>query len=147
MIVVIIQALRSGVIPILNENDSASSEEIEAAKHHGDNDALAAIVAQGVGAEKLILLSDVDGLYDQDPVSNSDARPIPVVELITEEIMSLATKLASGRPTGMKPKLEAARQATAAGVTVHLANGSLPDVVTRIIEETDILGTTFLSNH
>ncbi|MDX9893109.1 MAG: glutamate 5-kinase [Patescibacteria group bacterium] len=145
MIAVINQALRSGIIPILNENDSASVEEIEAAEHHGDNDALAAIVAQGIKAKKLILLSDVDGLFEQNPAENPNARPIPVVAEITPDIMTLATKLVSSRPTGMKPKLEAAQMATVAGVTVHLASGNLPDVVTRIIAGIDVPGTTFLA--
>lgn len=133
------------IIPVLNENDFVSTEEIKKVKLHGDNDVLAAVVTKAIGAERLILLSDVDGLYDGD-LNSPGSSVIPVVEVINEDIMALAKEPKSGqRSTGMKPKLQAAKEVTEAGIVVNLANGNLDDVVTRIIGGRDVPGTTFLA--
>lgn len=113
--------LSLGVVPIINENDSVATTEIR----FGDNDRLAARVAQAAGAQGVALLSDVDGLYDADPGANPQARLIERVETIDETILSFAgggssSGMGSG---GMRSKLEAARIATAAGIALVIANG------------------------
>ena len=121
--------LELGVIPIVNENDSVAVEEIE---HDdiafGGNDTLSAIVATLVGADALVLVSDIQGLYDRDPREDPDARLIPVVSDIDEHILSLAggagSPLGSG---GMVTKLEAARMVTEAGVDMAILDGSQPE--------------------
>ena len=121
------QALLSmGVIPIVNENDSVCIEEIESEhKIFGDNDTLSAIVATLIDADLLVLLSDIDGLYDSDPNTNSDAKLIPVVTEISDSIMALAggtkSKLGTG---GMQTKLSAAAIAGKAGIDTIITNGS-----------------------
>ena len=109
------------VVPVINENDSVATAEIR----FGDNDRLAARVAQAAGAQGVVLLSDVDGLYDADPHANPAARLIERVETIDETILSFAgggsgSGMGSG---GMRSKLEAARIATAAGIALMIANG------------------------
>jgi glutamate 5-kinase len=115
------------VVPVVNENDTVATEEIR----FGDNDRLAARVAQLVGARVLLLLSDVDGLYTADPAVDPGARRIDLVEALTPEIEALAGDVAkAGLGTGgMKSKLAAARIATDAGVEVILASGQNPDPV------------------
>jgi glutamate 5-kinase len=112
--------LRLGAVPVINENDTVATNEIR----YGDNDRLGARVAEMVSADCLALLSDVDGLYDADPVSNPAARLIPEVHEITPEIESLAgassTAYGSG---GMRTKIMAARIALAAGCATVIANG------------------------
>lgn len=78
-----------GIIPIVNENDSVATDELEGNKI-GDNDQLSAIVAKIINADKLIILTDIDGLYDKNPATNSDAKKINTVELITDEIKAMA---------------------------------------------------------
>ncbi|NKI35631.1 glutamate 5-kinase [Wenzhouxiangella sp. XN79A] len=113
--------LERGVVPIVNENDTVATGEIR----FGDNDRLAARTAQLVGAELLVLLSDVDGLYDADPGTTPHARRIPFVEHIDAEIEALAgTAASTGFGTGgMVTKIEAAKIATAAGCPVLLTSG------------------------
>jgi len=113
--------LERGIVPIVNENDTVATGEIR----FGDNDRLAARTAQLVGAELLVLLSDVDGLYDRDPGADPQARRIPFVERIDAEIEALAGIAAStGFGTGgMVTKIEAAKIATAAGCPVLLTSG------------------------
>ena len=110
-----------GVVPVINENDSVATEEIR----FGDNDRLAARVAQAAGAQGVVLLSDVDGLYDSDPHANPAARLIERVETIDATILSFASAgSGSGMGSGgMRSKLEAARIATAAGIALAIANG------------------------
>lgn len=110
-----------GVVPIINENDSVATAEIR----FGDNDRLAARVAQAAGAQGVVLLSDVDGLYDSDPHANPGARLIERVETIDETILSFASGgSSSGMGSGgMRSKLEAARIATSAGIALAIANG------------------------
>ncbi len=131
-----------GAIPIINENDTVATEEIV----FGDNDTLAALVAESIGANLLILLSDIDGLYDKNPRTHSDARLIHSVYELTENIMSLGEGAGSSLGTGgMKTKLTAARIATEAGCDMVIANGEHPEIIY------DILGgeavcTRFYSN-
>ena len=113
------ELLKMGVIPIVNENDTVSVEEIEI----GDNDTLSAIVAALTNADGLILLSDIDGLYDGNPHDNPDAKLIPVVEEIDDYIESIAGGAGSRRGTGgMATKIAAAKIATKAGCAMCIMN-------------------------
>ncbi len=129
--------LDMGVIPVVNENDSVSASEIEtgARKVLGDNDTLSAIVAWLCRADLLVLLSDIDGLYDADPRVDPGARLIPDVAAITPEIEELAggggTKWGTG---GMVTKLSAARYATARGIDMVIANSDRLDALYDIAE-------------
>ena len=126
-------------IPIVNENDTVSTEQIE----FGDNDTLSAIVAELVGADLLILLSDIDGLYDKDPHKNADAKIIDVVEKIDDSIKALAGGTGTSRGTGgMVTKITAAEIATKAGVDMIIANGSEPLVLYDIFDGKKV-GTLF----
>lgn len=128
-----------GVIPIVNENDVISTEQIE----FGDNDTLSATVATVVKADLLIILSDIDGLYNSDPRVNPNASLIPLVEKIDESIEALAGGAGSNRGTGgMITKIHAAKEATAKGVDMLIANGSDPDVLYDILDGKEI-GTLF----
>ena len=124
------EALMSvGVIPIVNENDSVCIEEIESEhKIFGDNDTLSAVVAVLVGADLLVLLSDIEGLYDSDPYKNPDAVLIPLVTEINDELMAIAggtvSKLGTG---GMVTKLTAAQIAGESGIDTIITNGSRPE--------------------
>ena len=123
------EALMSmGVIPIVNENDSVCIEEIESEhKIFGDNDTLSAVVAALVEADLLVILSDIDGLYDDDPHRNPDARLIPVVTEINDEIIALAGSTRSSLGTGgMATKLSAASIAASSGIDTTITNGSNP---------------------
>jgi glutamate 5-kinase len=134
--------LELGVVPILNENDSVSTEEIGSA--FGDNDRLSALVASKIDADLLIMLSDIDALYDKDPRRYGDAKPIPVVYEITGEVMRSAGRSGSRYAIGgMKTKLEAAKIASTAGCRLVLADGRLENVIGRIIEGEQI-GTLFM---
>jgi glutamate 5-kinase len=132
-----------GVISIINENDVVAIEEIQGARF-GDNDNLSAMVANLIDADLLIILSDIDGLYTADPGLDPQATLIPEVKRIDEEIFALAggsrTDLGTG---GMLTKLQAARMATACGVTVIIAKGDLPDVMLRLAAG-ESMGTRFL---
>ncbi|MDO5536885.1 MAG: glutamate 5-kinase [Desulfovibrionaceae bacterium] len=117
--------LEMGVIPIVNENDSVSCAEIESSERlFGDNDMLSAIVAVLCRASKLIILSDVDGLYARDPRLHPGTEPIPLVERIDEGLYALAGGAGSRRGTGgMRTKLQAAELATSQGIDTLIANG------------------------
>ena len=132
--------LELGVLPVINENDTIATEEIVI----GDNDTLAAIVAVNTGAELLILLSDIDGLYTGDPHANPEAKLIAQVDELTPEILALAGGSASGLGTGgMMTKLHAARIAAEAGCDMVIANGGNPDVLYGIVAG-ERVGTRFL---
>ncbi len=121
----------SGVIPVVNENDTVSVEELE----FGDNDTMSAIVAKLIGAELLILLSDIDGLYDSDPHTNPYATLIPVVLKVDDSIKELAGGAGSSRGTGgMVTKLMAAEIANSSGCDMILANGNRPDILYDIFD-------------
>jgi len=131
-----------GVVPILNENDSVSTAEIGTA--FGDNDKLSALVASKIDADLLIMLSDIDALYDKNPREFPDARAIPAVFEITDEIVRNAGGKGSRYATGgMKTKIEAARIASNAGCRIVLGNGRAKDVITRIVAGEEI-GTVFM---
>lgn len=138
--------LEKGVIPIVNENDTISSDEIENIHNFGDNDNLSAIVATLVHADSLIILSDIDGFYDSDPRSNKDSKMLKEVFEITEEIEQCAGGAGTNRGTGgMKTKLSAAKVANKSGVDMILANGEKPEILVDILEGKDI-GTMFIAN-
>ena len=128
-------------LPIINENDTVATEEITI----GDNDTLSAVVAANIQAGLLILLSDIDGLYDADPHRCADAHIIPVVEEITEEILALGGGSGSSLGTGgMATKLHAAQIVTEAGADMVIANGEHPRVLYDILEGRPV-GTRFLA--
>lgn len=110
-----------GIIPILNENDSVATEELR----FGDNDRLAARIAQLVSADLLLILSDVEGLYDRDPAQSKDARLIPVIETLTEDHHRMAGDIRPGSSGtgGMRTKLAAAAMASSAGCATILTSG------------------------
>ena len=135
--------LSLGVIPIFNENDSISTAEIGNA--FGDNDRLSALVASKVDADLLILLTDIDALYDANPKENPGAKPIRMVSKVTEEILACAGAAGSAFSTGgMKTKVLAAQIAGRAGCRMVLAHGREPDVLARILSGEEI-GTIFLA--
>jgi glutamate 5-kinase len=134
------QLLAWGVTPVINENDTLATEELR----FGDNDTLSALVAVAVGADELVLLTDIDSLYSGDPRSDAEARPIPVVNSLEElEALSGAAK-GGGRwgTGGMTTKLAAARIATASGIQVRLADGRDPQVLEQLLAG-DAVGTLF----
>ncbi|MFQ6036820.1 MAG: glutamate 5-kinase [Sedimentisphaerales bacterium] len=134
--------LKLGVVPILNENDSVSTEEIGST--FGDNDRLSALVASKIDADLLIMLSDIDALYDKNPRKFADAQPIPAVYEITADIVRSAAGTSSKYGTGgMKTKIEAAKIASNAGCRMVLANGRLKNVIGRIMAGEEI-GTIFM---
>ncbi len=122
--------LKFDVLPIVNENDTVAVEEIKV----GDNDNLSALVASLIDADLLVLLTDVDGLYTDDPTVNAGARRLETVEAVTDEIARLARARADGVSVGgMATKLQAARKAAASGVPMVIASGREPGVLTRIL--------------
>jgi glutamate 5-kinase len=134
--------LHLGVVPVLNENDSVSTAEIGTA--FGDNDRLSALVASKIDADLLIMLTDIDALYDKNPQEHAGARPIPAVFEITDEIVRNAGGKGSAHSTGgMKTKIEAAKIAANAGCRIVLANGREKDIITRIMAG-EPLGTIFM---
>ena len=132
--------LKSGVIPIINENDTTAVDEIKV----GDNDNLSALVASNLEADLLIILTDTDGLFTRDPRRSKRAELIPVVRDITPEIERIAHR---GEKTssagGMRTKIEAARLAMNAGIPVIIANGAKENILLRIVEGEPV-GTRFL---
>ena len=139
--------LEMGIIPVVNENDSVSSAEIETGHHKvlGDNDTLSAIVAKLCGADLLILCSDIDGLYDADPKTHPDAKLLHRVPALTPEILEMAGGAGSWRGTGgMATKLSAARIAMEAGCDMVITNGARMEDLYGIVEGQEI-GTRFLA--
>ena len=133
--------LELGALPGINENDTISTEEFGI----GDNDTLSAIVAVTIQADLLILLSDIDGLFDGDPRKNPDAKLIDTVEKIDEHIISLGGGSGSNLGTGgMATKLRAAQMATAAGCEMVIANGQSPEVLYDVAAGKRV-GTRFLA--
>ncbi|MCI9191548.1 MAG: glutamate 5-kinase [Lachnospiraceae bacterium] len=138
--------LELGVIPIVNENDTISTYELEKLQQFGDNDTLSAIVAAMIHADLLILLSDIDGLFTDDPHKNPDARFIDTVEALTEEMVRLGKGAVSDVGTGgMATKLASARIATASGADMVIANGADVGVLHELLEGAQ-KGTLFLAN-
>lgn len=141
------ELLELGVIPIVNENDSISTYEIESVEKFGDNDTLSAVVAALIGADLLILLSDIDGLFTDDPNTNPQARFIDIVENLDEKLINMGkpstgSKVGTG---GMATKITAARIATAAGTDMVIANGSDFHTIHKIMEGRDH-GTLFVGS-
>lgn len=136
--------LALGVVPVVNENDSVAVEEIEEeALGFGGNDTLSAVVATLIQADTLILLSDIEGLFDKDPHTCADARLIPVVELVDARVRSLAggagTTLGTG---GMVTKLEAAEMVTQNGIDMVIMNGTDPENIYALFDGKPV-GTYF----
>ena len=137
------ELFKLGVIPIVNENDTIATYEIEI----GDNDTLSAIVASLVEADALLLLSDIDGLYTDDPRTNPDVKYIEVVEELTDERMNMG-KASTGSSVGtggMTTKLQAAKIASSTGVDMVIANSKDIKVIHRILSGQNI-GTLFLAH-
>ena len=131
--------LELGALPIINENDTVSTDEIVI----GDNDTLAAIVAESVRADKLVLLSDIDGLYTADPHKDPDAKLISRIRAIDENILALAGGSNGSQGTGgMVTKLQAARICLGCGCDMVIANGSTPMNLYDILDGKSV-GTTF----
>lgn len=134
--------LHLGVVPILNENDSVSTDEIGSA--FGDNDRLSALVASKIDADLLLMLTDIDALYDKNPQEYQDAKPIHTVLEVSDNLMRNAGGKGSCFSTGgMKTKLEAVRIAAQAGCRVVLAHGRAQKVIERVLAGEHI-GTIFL---
>jgi glutamate 5-kinase len=132
--------LKMGVIPVINENDTVAFEEIM----FGDNDNLAALVTSLVEADLLILLSDIDGLYDKNPRNHADAELISVIEEIDERVEEIAGETLGKTTTGgMRTKIEASRTAAAFGVPTIISNGKKPNPLSEIFSGKET-GTLFL---
>ena len=131
------------IIPIVNENDCIATDEIQE-ECFGDNDILSAMTADIVDADLLIILSDVDGLYDSNPNENEDARLLQTVETIDSDILSSAGNATSGLGTGgMVTKIGAAKYATDRGIHTIIASGEDVKVIYDILEGNEI-GTFFI---
>ena len=141
------ELLKLGAVPVVNENDTVSTSEIPFVDTFGDNDRLSAVVASLVGADLLILLSDIDGLYSDDPRMNPDARFIPLVKEIDSKLLAMG-KSTSGSDVGtggMSAKLGAARIATDSGADMIIANGQDVSVIQQIMDGQE-KGTLFLAH-
>ncbi len=138
------QLLQWNTLPVINENDAVSIDEIGVHTTIGENDTLSAVVAKLVGADLLVLLSDIEGLYTCDPRKNPDAQLIPTVASLTEDILALAegagSSLGSG---GMATKLKAAKIVMDAGIDMIIANGEHPEGLYALLEGKAI-GTRFV---
>ena len=136
--------LELNALPIVNENDAVATDEVGVSTTIGENDTLSAIVARCVGADLLILLSDIDGLYTADPRKDPDAALIPEVREITPELKALAGAAGSSLGTGgMATKLKAADIAMACGCDMVIANGQRPELLYDIAAGKPI-GTRFI---
>lgn len=140
--------LELGVVPIINQNDTVSTVEVDPQYEHmqvcfSDNDKLSALVASELDADLLVILSDIEGLYDENPKVNPNANIIRKVDEVTDEILSLGTDASAGGRGGMRTKLEAARMVTRFGGKVLIANGKIPYIIKKIFDGEE-LGTMFL---
>ena len=134
--------LTMGCVPIVNENDPVSTDELT---KFGGNDILSAYVARVCRADVLINLSDVDGLYDSDPRRNPDAKLIDRVENLSDELLSAAGGAGTERGTGgMEAKLHAAALCTEAGIPMFIMNGHNPDILYRLLDGEHV-GTYFVA--
>ena len=140
------ELLNLGAVPIVNENDTVSAYEIKQVQTFGDNDRLSAIVTSIIDADLLILLSDIDGLYTDDPNSNPDARFINQVDVIDDKLLNMGKSTSgSGVGTGgMATKLKAAGIAVSSGADMVIANGNDIDNIAKIMSGADV-GTLFVS--
>ena len=140
--------LEMNAVPIINQNDTVTVIELDDTLEpiqmcFSDNDKLSALVASELDADLLLILSDVDGLYDSNPKTNPDAQIIREVKGVSKEIMALGTDASEGGRGGMRTKLEAARLVTRFGGKVLIANGKIPYVIDEIFDYKEI-GTTFV---
>ena len=140
--------LELGVVPIINQNDTVSTIELNAMLADmkvcfSDNDKLSALVASELDADLLILLSDIDGLYTANPKEDKNAEFIREVSCVNDDIMSLGTGASDGGRGGMKTKLEAAKLVTRFGGKVLIANGKTPYVISKIFNAEEV-GTMFI---
>lgn len=141
----IFRLLELGALPVINENDTVATDEVGVENTIGENDTLSAIVAAAVHADLLILLSDIDGLYDGDPHRDLAAKLIPVVPSIDAHILALGGGSGSGLGTGgMATKLKAAQIVTEVGCQMVIANGSKPALLYDIVGGKPV-GTRFLA--
>ena len=141
----IFRLLELGALPVINENDTVATDEVGVENTIGENDTLSAIVAAAVQADLLILLSDIDGLYDGDPHRDPTAKLIPVVPSIDAHILALGGGSGSGLGTGgMATKLKAAQIVTEVGCQMVIANGSKPALLYDIVGGKPV-GTRFLA--
>lgn len=141
--------LELNVIPIINQNDTVSTNELRSYKDNetkvcfGDNDKLSALVTSELDADLLIILSDIDGLFDKDPRKNTDAKLISEVKEITPEIEALGFEASKKGRGGMKTKLEAAKVVSHSGNYMIITNGKKPNAISNIFNE-NFVGTIFL---
>ncbi|MCI1273722.1 MAG: glutamate 5-kinase [Clostridiaceae bacterium] len=140
--------LELGVIPVINQNDTVSTVELDEMYENmqvcfSDNDKLSALVASELDADLLVILSDVNGLYDKNPKLNKDAKIIREIPEVTDEVLAMGSGASDGGRGGMATKLEAARLVTRFGSKVLIANGKEPFIIKKIFEGGDF-GTMFL---
>lgn len=143
------ELLALGAIPVINQNDTVSTSEVECYNADGikvcfgDNDKLSALVMSKLDADLLVILSDVQGLYDGDPRTNENVKVIPIIEEVTPEIEALGFEASKRGRGGMKTKLEAVKLASRSGGCALIANGKQPNIINRIFSGEE-LGTIFL---
>ncbi len=140
--------LELGVVPVINQNDTVSTIEMAPRYENmqvcfSDNDKLSALVASELDADLLIILSDIDGLFDANPKENPDAHIIREVDEVTDDILALASGVSDGGRGGMETKLKAARMVTRFGGRMLIANGTVPYIIRKIFAGEDY-GTMFL---
>ena len=136
----ILELLNQNVLPIINENDAVASEEIK----FGDNDMLSAMVSDLISADRLVILTDEEGLFDSNPKKNKDAKLISLVEKITPEIEKMARGTGSEFSLGgMASKIQAAKLAISSGIKTHIIYGKKPEKIFNLLDGQSI-GTTFL---
>ena len=133
--------LENGVIPIINQNDAVSPAELEHASF-SDNDKLSSLVASKLDANLLVMVSDVDGLYDKNPKEFKDAKLISTIEKVTPKIEKLASGASEGGRGGMITKLTGAKVVTQSGLYAKIVNGKIPSIIRKVFD--DNIGTTFL---
>lgn len=140
----IFSLLAHGVIPIVNENDAVATDELKYGNKIGDNDTLSALMVSLVDAELLVILSDIDGLYDANPATHPEARMLPEVYEITQSVIEMAGGSGSVLGTGgMATKIKAAQIATSTGADMLIASTAVPQVLYRLLDG-EALGTLFL---
>mgnify|MGYP000850953907 FL=1 len=136
------ELLKLGIIPVVNENDTVAVDELEGARI-GDNDTLSAVVARLVNADLLVILTDIDGLYDSNPMKDPEAKRIPFVPEVTGDILALAGGSVSNRGTGgMSTKVRAAANVNRAGIVCCVMSGAVPEKLYDLFEGAQI-GTVF----
>ena len=136
--------LENGIIPIINQNDAVSPSELEHVCF-SDNDKLSSIVASKLDADLLVMVSDIDGLYDKNPKEFADAKLIQNVDKVTPKIEALASGATSGGRGGMITKLTAAKVVTTSGLYAKIVNGKTPNIIKKIFDNNT--GTTFKPNN